>query len=74
MTDTLQTGNYVVDAPCPRCGVVEEILVRISSVLTTPQDDAGSLRVKVKGKARDHDCQQRRLPDVPLEGEDAGDE
>lgn len=60
---TLSTGVYVVEAPCPRCGVIEEILVSLRSVLTTPEDDPGSLRVKLKGKARDHDCKQGRLTD-----------
>lgn len=71
MTDpkTLSTGNYLVEAPCPRCGVLEEILVRLSSVLTTPEDDTGSLRVKIKGKPRDHDCKQGRLVDVKLEAD-----
>jgi hypothetical protein len=58
---TLPTGNYVVEAPCPRCGVIEEILVGIRSVLTTPEDDIGSLRVKIKGRARERDCRQQRL-------------
>lgn len=57
----LQPAVYLIDAACPRCGVIEEILVRIGVVLTTPDDSVGSLRVKVKGKAREHDCQQGRL-------------
>lgn len=57
----LATGVYIVDAPCPRCGVIEEILVALRSVLTTPEDDIGSIRVKLKGKARDHDCHQQRI-------------
>lgn len=58
---TIPTGVYLVEAPCPRCGVVEEILVALRSVLTMPEDDAGTIRVRVKGKARDHDCKQNRL-------------
>jgi hypothetical protein len=61
--ESIDTGVYMVNAPCPRCGVVEEILVAIRSVLTTPEDGPGSLRVKIKGKARDHDCPQLRLTD-----------
>lgn len=60
----LSTGVYLVDAPCPRCGVIEEILIALRSVLTQPEDDTGSLRVKVRGKARDHDCKQARLTEV----------
>lgn len=61
---TLETGVYLVEATCPRCGAIEEILVSLRSVLTTPEDDTGSLRVRLKGKARDHDCKQTRLLDV----------
>jgi hypothetical protein len=64
-TETLSTGIYLVDAPCPRCGVVETVLVRIGVVLTTPDDSVGALRVKLKGKAVDHDCHQTRLTVVP---------
>lgn len=60
-TETLQPGVYLVDAACPRCGVIEEVLVRLGVVLTTPDDDLGSLRVRIKGKAREHDCRQQRL-------------
>lgn len=59
--ERLSTGTYLVDTPCPRCGVVEEILVAITSVHTLPMDAPGSLRVKLKGKARDHDCAQMRV-------------
>lgn len=70
-TETLSTGVYLVEAPCPRCGVIEEILVSLRSVLTQPEDDAGSIRVRLRGKARDHDCKQGRLTVVtpaPAEG------
>lgn len=60
-TKTIPTGVYLIEAACPRCGAIEEILVAIRSVLTTPEDDTGSLRVRLKGKARDHDCKQARL-------------
>lgn len=66
---TLSTGVYLVEAPCPRCGVIEEILVALRSVLTQPEDDTGSIRVKIKGKARDHDCKQQRLASVTVAGD-----
>lgn len=70
MTDTLSTGTYYVDAPCPRCGAIEAILVQISSVLTTPETEGGTLRVKIKGKPREHDCQQGRITvDAMLEAD-----
>lgn len=58
---TLQTGVYLVETSCPRCGAIEEILVSLRAVLTTPEEDTGSLRVRLKGKARDHDCKQARM-------------
>lgn len=63
---TLPTGVYLVEAACPRCGAIEEILVAIRSVLTTPEDDTGSLRVRLRGKARDHDCRQLRLSQLQV--------
>lgn len=58
---TLKTGVYYVDAPCPRCGAIEEILISIRSVVTIPETDTGKLAVKLRGKPRDHDCRQNRL-------------
>lgn len=60
-SEKLLTGTYLVDAPCPKCGVIEEVLVSIESVLTLPQNSSGSLRVRLQGKALDHDCAQLRL-------------
>lgn len=60
-TKTLQTGVYIVEAHCPRCGAIEEILVAIRSVVTIPELDLGKLAVRLKSKARDHDCRQSRL-------------
>lgn len=57
-TKTIPTGTYLVEAPCPNCGVIEEVLVGLRSVLTTPQDDQASIKVSCKGKARDHNCGQ----------------
>lgn len=59
--EALDTGVYIVNAPCPRCGVIEECLISIRSVLTLPETETGSLRVKIKGKPRDHDCRQMRI-------------
>lgn len=65
---TLDTGDYYVSAPCPRCGVVEEILASIRSHVGIPQDAMGKLTVKLKAKGRDHDCHQRRIGvDSPLD-------
>ena len=60
-SDVLETGLYTIAAKCPRCSAVEEIVVAIRSVLTTPEDGPASLKVALKGKARDHDCRQARI-------------
>lgn len=59
---SLDTGVYTINLPCPRCGVIEEVLVSIKSQLTTPQDEIGKLAAKLKGRPVDHDCQQQRIP------------
>lgn len=60
-TKTLQTGVYLIEAACPRCGAIEEVLVSIRAVVTIPEADLGKLAVRLKGKARDHDCRQVRM-------------
>lgn len=52
----LRMGFHVVDAPCPRCGLLVEAYVWLSTVLTSPQDDVPTLRVKSKSKPVEHDC------------------
>lgn len=63
-TKVIDPGVYVVNAACPQCGSVEEIAVRIGVVVSIPDDDTGKMRVRSRGKARDHDCRQRRLVEV----------
>lgn len=60
-TKTLQTGVYLIDAACPRCGAIEEILMSLRAVVTIPEGDLGKLAVKLKAKPRDHDCRQARM-------------
>lgn len=55
-TPAIDTGNYLVRSPCPECGTVVEVFVRLSSVLTVPQDDPPQLRVKCKGETVPHSC------------------
>lgn len=63
-TAPLQIGTYIVDAPCPRCGSLESILIRLTSVLTEDTDsDVATLRARMKAKAVDHMCGSRRLLD-----------
>lgn len=57
----LSTGHYVIEAPCPRCGVIEPMPVTIAAVLTEPTDDDPTLKVRLKGKAIVHDCRQTRI-------------
>lgn len=61
MTDTadrppLAVGLHPVDAPCPRCGLVVEAYVYLSTALTTPLEGIPSLRLKAQSKAVEHDC------------------
>lgn len=65
-TPRIGTGYVTVDAPCPECGALVEILATIRSVLTVPQDDAGSIRLRLKAKAVDHEC--RAIPHPVLFG------
>lgn len=58
---TLSTGTYIIQAPCPLCGEVDEILATIGSVATTPEHDTAQLKVQLKAKAIDHDCRQTRI-------------
>lgn len=62
---TIPTGLHWVDAPCPRCGAIETVAVKLSSLLQVPDEDQASIRVRLKAKPVDHDCGQRRL-DVGL--------
>jgi hypothetical protein len=65
-TPRIGTGFVWVDAPCPECGALVEILAAVRSVLTVPQDDAATIRLRLKAKAVDHDC--RTVPDPVLFG------
>ena len=50
------TGYVWVDAPCPECGALVELLAVVRSVLTVPQDDPGTIRLRLKSKPVDHAC------------------
>lgn len=58
---TIGTGTYIVEAPCPECGQIVSVLARLSSVLTVPQDDGPTLRLKLKGEAVPHSCHVRQV-------------
>jgi len=57
----LTTGLYWVDLPCPRCHALETVAVVLSSVLTTPDEDEPSLRLRAKSRPIDHLCGQGRM-------------
>lgn len=61
---TLDTGVYQVDAPCPICGSLEVILVRISTLVQVPQDDVAKIRVKLHSRPLEHLCRQTKI-EVP---------
>lgn len=58
---TIPTGTYLFEAPCPRCGVIELLLASVRSVHTLGEDEIGSLRLRLRTKAVDHDCRQIRI-------------
>jgi hypothetical protein len=60
VTSTIDTGTYFVNAPCPECGSIVEILANIASVLTVPQDDTPQLKVRLKAQAIAHNCRSGR--------------
>ena len=49
-------GWVGVEVACPVCGVLEHIAVRLTGVLTTPDDETPTLRVRARSKPLDHDC------------------
>lgn len=60
---TLTPGTYTVDAPCPDCGGIETLLLRVSVVRTSGTDDDTTIRVKSRSRAVDHACGRLRLFD-----------
>lgn len=56
MPQNLSVGLHTVDAPCPRCGIIVEAHVHLSTVHAQPSDDVPTLRVKAKSKSVEHDC------------------
>jgi len=57
----LTTGLYWVDLPCPHCHALETVAVVLSSVLTTPDEDEPTLRLRARSKATGHQCGQGRM-------------
>jgi hypothetical protein len=54
----LPPGTYTVAARCPNCLETALILVAVRVVLTVPDDDVATLRVRTKAKPVDHRCGQ----------------
>lgn len=65
MTDdrALSPGTYTVDAPCPDCGGLETLLLRVSVVRTSGTDDECTIRLRARSRAVDHACGRLRLFD-----------
>lgn len=55
-TPRVSAGLVAVEAACPRCGTLETIAVRLGAVLTTPDDDAPSLKIQARSKPLHHEC------------------
>lgn len=56
-------GVVVLDMVCPVCGAGVPTLATIGSVLTSPSDDAPTLRPKLKAARIPHLCGQGTLFD-----------
>jgi hypothetical protein len=54
----LTLGTYVVDAPCPDCGTLVELVLRLSTTLTTSTDEDPRLRLKARSTAVPHLCRR----------------
>lgn len=52
----VSAGLVAVEVACPSCGVLETIGVHLAGVLTIPDDETPSLRIKAKSKPFEHDC------------------
>lgn len=61
MATTIPTATYWVEAACPRCGAIEVVAVHLHALLTIPDDDAPSIRVRSKSKPVDHSCGQSSI-------------
>lgn len=64
MNPPLTTGIYWVDLPCPRCGALATVGATLSVILTTPQDEEPTLKLRVRSKPVDHACGQGRMLDT----------
>ncbi len=62
MPKDIDPGTYIVHAHCPQCGGSELILIALREVLTvSAADEQSSLKVRLKGKAVDHICNQTAI-------------
>lgn len=56
--DPLGLGTFIVEAPCPDCGAVLELVLRLSSTRTTSTDDDPKVRLKARSTAVPHVCRR----------------
>lgn len=61
MPKDIDAGTYVVHAHCPKCGGSELVLVALREVLTVPADEVPQLKVRLKGQAVPHICNQTSI-------------
>jgi hypothetical protein len=61
----LTVGTYAVDLPCPRCGSLEAVLVRLTAVVTEDTDtDTATIKLRARSRAAEHLCGSSRLLDA----------
>ena len=67
--EQLGLGVWWVDAPCPRCGTVESLVVELSTRLVTPSDDVPQLELKARVSKTPHTCGQLSIRGALMEHE-----
>lgn len=61
----LTVGTYAVDLPCPRCGSLEAVLVRLTSVVTEDTDtDTATIKLRARSRSTEHLCGSTRILDA----------
>jgi hypothetical protein len=54
---------YAIDVACPRCGALVDMVVAIGAVLTIPDDDMPTIKLRCKSLKVGHACGQGSLFD-----------
>lgn len=63
-TQHVPEGTVVLELRCPTCDMSVPIVGVLAAVLTTPSDDASSLKAVLRAKPIPHLCNQSTLFDM----------